>query len=351
MVVVPRDDVVSVTVTSDRPEPAPWVSFEICAIDPPGCVPLWTLELTQEGSTYVADLRVPSSFVSPGGYRHVCVDEPGCELRVISESRSVTVALGEEIPFSPGAGDAPGEVDAPEPAVGSAQVTVSPSIVPEGGEIVVDVQGAPETDVVVRACPADVTRCPELDRGRTDAGGSARFAVRVARLMAVRTPGPGDRWPVVDCAREPCEIRVDGGAGTGTASLAFATPAEGTGSVSFPEVALSPSTNVGVGTIVTVQGTDFVVPVDSRSNRGGWILCERRPTTLSDVPGRCTTPRIVRFPVISPGGALWMVITAPDPAAARTWVGNEAIDCRERCWLGLLADTFPQLVMAPITYG
>ncbi|NIR39784.1 MAG: hypothetical protein GWO22_28695, partial [Actinobacteria bacterium] len=74
---------------------------------------MWTLELTQEGSTYVADLRVPSSFVSPGGYRHVCVDEPGCELRVISESRSVTVALGEEIPFSPGAGDAPGEVDAP----------------------------------------------------------------------------------------------------------------------------------------------------------------------------------------------------------------------------------------------
>ena len=50
--------VVTISARSGRGEGAPWLAFEICAHDPPGCAPVWTEALHQSDSTYLADVVI-----------------------------------------------------------------------------------------------------------------------------------------------------------------------------------------------------------------------------------------------------------------------------------------------------
>ena len=66
---------------------------------------------------------------------------------------------------------------------------------------------APQTDIYVNECSADGP-CAPIGRYRTDDTGSYQGPIRVWRWFGAPTI-PGDTTPTVDCATEPCVMRID----------------------------------------------------------------------------------------------------------------------------------------------
>ena len=103
--------------------------------------------------------------------------------------------------------------------------------------------------------------------------------------------------------------------------------------------------------IVTLEGSGFVRISDAVPGRASWVLCDRRPERLDDVPHLCATPRTVREPVIDRNGTFALSLLVPDPSVLRTWVSRQPLTCAERCWLVVLAEPFPEVAAVPIGIG
>lgn len=344
------DGLVEVTARTHDPG-APWVTFEVCASAPPGCAPVWTTELDQDGSTFTAVLRVPDRFVAPGGFDHDCVPD-GCELRVATTTGSVVFAIDQGRPLLR---------EAAAEAASIATTTLAPRppgmgvvVEPVDGGVRVLVEGAPPgRSVTVGACPVVALRCPvlaqhfhrALDERRGD---PIDVTVAVPSVMSgwvVAADGSAS-WADTDCEAADCVVEV----GIWGEAVARVPLPAGLLPPADPTLAVA-SGPVAPGAFVRVVGAGFDANGEGPTGRASWLLCDTRPPSFDAISSRCGTPRIVRQPVIGADGGLDILVPAPDPATVRTWVGNRPLECREECWLVVLAEPFPRLAAAPIAYA
>lgn len=343
-------DRVRLSATSTAASGAPWVAFEMCAADPPGCTPLWTIELDQNGSTYTAELRVPDSFRSPGGYEHDCATGVGCELRVTTAERSVVFPLVDGQPFAgqpvPTTAPTPTTLAAPTPGL---MVTTEPTTLLDREPTRVEVAGAsPNDSYAIVVCAAEIAAadCPVVHRGTTDADGRASVVLRLPQIVSGwEVTESGSEWRETDCAVASCRLRVDGSTGSAAVDVSFEALIP---SRPGPEVALDPRGPFAIGDIVAIEGSGVVAVSPTTVARARWIICDNGLESLDQVPGSCGTPRTIRAPSVDSEGSFSVSVLVPDPSLVRTWDGGRPLECSLDCRIVVLIEPFPALVIAPI---